>query len=576
MAFFEASRSRERNSGERFQPTSYSETLSELVDQFHNFDETDVYDDYMNRAVENKTTNFVIRISLHGAHIATSLRDQDIAALLDLKSNDGLGSIAVTWIHFWTVEACYNAIRKVSEHYNFLEELERAIFARDDLTNEFLGALFARDDLDKESLRKMGFPAEVDENGNFMVKLLQPRNKHTAIYHSSNYLCVGAYWLYKGPSESHSTGSFHGTSDNLSLPEYTNYSRQPKSWAWYIVTDDYTVISIQEASVDKQVPENITRDRMTDLKLQHLRNMRQHIQATLGQLSQVGATRPNSHYPSPLNIRDLERDRTPILGKTGTSNAKDYWAADVAATIFHCLINNYSVGSSILLESNRIRDLIFSGVLSAKDKPRRFWDHSDLTRMKQTQQQVLEDLKLLFRAHERLLKVIINLEFGTPDLECLEGYPIVLNDRWDLEVLSPCSGPMPRGVKLPQKIYYRFVRLYDDMHWPKFALESHPIGSHGPFLDEIDRLLEDFSELSVIMFGMKAIKDSRQIHTAARSVSMLSKLWILFMPLFTVTAIFSVKIPDVADHPKVYPIALGVVGALSVLFLFVNGVMGRI
>jgi hypothetical protein len=193
--------------------------------------------------------------------------------------------------------------------------------------------------------------------------------------------------------------------------------------------------------------------------------------------------------------------------------------------------------------------------------------------MQQTQQQVLEDLKTLLRAHKRLLNVIMNLEF---DIIAREEYPVVVQSRWSPRVPSPCSGPMPRGIKLPQKIYYRFVRLYNRIRGPLFV-ESEWLSNrtHGPLLHEIDWLLEDFDALSDTIKGVTASKESRQVYKTARIASMLSKLWVLFLPLFMVNAIFSVKISSVADHEKAYLITLGVVGALSVLTLFVSGFIWR-
>jgi hypothetical protein len=100
MNSFEASTSTERDTREhvRMTPLPGQEALSGLLDQFHNFDEPDVYDDYMNRAMEKRTTNFVVRVELYDAHIATNLREQDIAALLTLRLNEGFDTTAVTWM----------------------------------------------------------------------------------------------------------------------------------------------------------------------------------------------------------------------------------------------------------------------------------------------------------------------------------------------------------------------------------------------------------------------------------------------------------------------------------------------
>lgn len=90
----------ERATEEHARPSPHpaNEIYSELLDQFHKFNEADVYEDYIKRAEDEKTNNFVVRIGFDDARIATNLREQDVKALLDLRSLEEHSNLPVTWM----------------------------------------------------------------------------------------------------------------------------------------------------------------------------------------------------------------------------------------------------------------------------------------------------------------------------------------------------------------------------------------------------------------------------------------------------------------------------------------------
>lgn len=130
------------------------------------------------------------------------------------------------------MEACHNVIRTISRHYNFSEELERSILGWDDLSKEssrkmrsaregemhehevpflrrpittraspfLMEAAPARSGcLDRASSSEIEDEMVHDEDADIMIKLLQPRNKHTTIDHSFNCklltLLLRRHWL---------------------------------------------------------------------------------------------------------------------------------------------------------------------------------------------------------------------------------------------------------------------------------------------------------------------------------------------------------------------------------------------
>lgn len=117
-------------------PSSANEIYSVLLDQFHKFNEADVYEDYMKRAMDEKASNFVVRIGFDDVRIATNLREQDLDALLNLRSVREHDDFPVTWMqvqnlqrcrfantdiyfsHLWSLEDSYNTLQAMARRYN--------------------------------------------------------------------------------------------------------------------------------------------------------------------------------------------------------------------------------------------------------------------------------------------------------------------------------------------------------------------------------------------------------------------------------------------------------------------------
>lgn len=191
--------------------------------------------------------------------------------------------------------------------------------------------------------------------------------------------------------------------------------------------------------------------------------------------------------------------------------------------------------------------------------------------MQHIQQKVLRELRTLLSSHERLLKDILNLEFDSLSQE--EDSTLLVHPNYDMP--SGGVGIMPRGVKLPPKVYDRFEQLRDRMVGSSLYGIKRPHNSNRePLLNETSRLLRELDVLSDTVKSVTVGREWLQKEKSARITGLSSKLWLFFLPIFMVTAIFSVKIPSVAGHEKTYSITLGVVGALSFLTLFVHRAIG--
>lgn len=77
---------------------SAKETTTELFSQFHNLDDPDTYEYYMEQATSKTTANFAVRFGVDKAEIAVNLQEQDLGALLQVQAENKDDNIVCTWM----------------------------------------------------------------------------------------------------------------------------------------------------------------------------------------------------------------------------------------------------------------------------------------------------------------------------------------------------------------------------------------------------------------------------------------------------------------------------------------------
>lgn len=76
-----------------------NEVHRELNQQFQNFDDREIYESYLVDTIHRKSANFAIRFGAEQARIATDLKAQDVATLIDLKlAHREQEDLPVTWM----------------------------------------------------------------------------------------------------------------------------------------------------------------------------------------------------------------------------------------------------------------------------------------------------------------------------------------------------------------------------------------------------------------------------------------------------------------------------------------------
>lgn len=77
-------------------PKTARQILTELSDKFHKFDDADTYQQYVEQALSEQTSNFAVRFGVQEAEIAIGLNDQDVGALLQVQAEGK--EEKVTWM----------------------------------------------------------------------------------------------------------------------------------------------------------------------------------------------------------------------------------------------------------------------------------------------------------------------------------------------------------------------------------------------------------------------------------------------------------------------------------------------
>ncbi|KUI66233.1 hypothetical protein VM1G_02043 [Cytospora mali] len=552
-------------------PVPVYEIRSEMYEMFRDFDDKKVYDEYLVNTIDEKTANFAVRFGADQARIATDLREQDVAALLDLD----LGkreeeNLPVTWINIWSAAQNRDIVSRIAKRYKFSSRLGGSILAWDKARKEIAQHASRKnakpEDHLKPRLRRTFHRTQDLEKGPpngqaerpttsqgvdpfsepfnpedlKMYGLLQKTYNYTTIDHGSGFVCIGANWLHERPSSGDPGENEH------QIYEGSAELVPPKHWAWYILTSDCTVISIHEtpnydAGSKGDDAEALRR------RTEELRNMRKNTHDLLSQLSKIGIRKYEYRVASQKGVRsDLAKttSRHPA-SRTRTTVMESSEAVDASANLFYYLFEDYTAPTSFLSNSSVTLSKLTDEVLHITDWRNKDKDTSDIIKTLYARSRDLRQLKHLFESYEKLIKGIMDL-------------PVDYNDREESmagsnpNLLSTSS----RGVRLSQKAVDRFGRLNDRLRLL--------------MLDTIDEYLVEKSSLSDTYFNLLAQKDSQATAKLNRSASLLAKLSVFFLPISFMTSYFSVQIPDLTNGytGTTYWVTFAVIATLSFLSLF--------
>ncbi|ROW11241.1 hypothetical protein VMCG_01402 [Cytospora schulzeri] len=546
-------------------PVPINEIHADLNQQFQDFDDQEVYDKYLVDTIHRKSANFAVRFGAEKARIATDLKAQDIATLIELelghKENEDL---PVTWINIWSAAHNQDVVKAIAKRYKFSSRLAGSMLAWDKARREIastrnsakteehlrpkLRRTFHRtQDLERGPTNAPAdrpttsqgvdpFAEPFDPEDLKMYGLLQKTYNYTTVDHGRDFMCIGANWLHERPSmgAEHDAQIYEGSAELV----------PPKHWAWYILTSDCTVISIHEAP-------NYTNPKGDDAdvlrRTEELRNMRKNTHDLLSQLSRIGIEKYKYRVASQKGVRSDLANTTSrhAASRARTTVTESSQAVEASANLFYYLFEDYTAPTSFLSNSSVTLGKLTDEVLHITDRKNKDKDTSSIIKTLYARSRDLRQLKHLFESYEKLIKGIMAL-------------PVDVNEREDsMAGSNPNLLATPsRAVRLSQKAVDRFGRLNDRLRLL--------------MLDTIEEYLVEKSSLSDTYFNLLAQKDSQATAKLNRSASLLAKLSVFFLPISFMTSYFSVQIPDLTSGytGTTYWVTFAVIATLSFLSLF--------
>ncbi|KAF7370024.1 putative adp-ribosylation factor protein [Mycena sanguinolenta] len=559
-------------------PKSAKELLSEIFDQFHNFDARDECTHHLNEAISEKTANFAVRFGVDEAKIAINLPVQALQILLQVQAERKEDK--VTWINIWSPGKNRPIVDAIANKYKFSTRLRETITSWDSarrlVTHSLADQSPAKSAYASSRAADIGVPrlrrgktfhhrtidpekglardrgaerrtaALEDEAKGFhkedldMYRWIQSQYHYTTIDHGPSFICIGANWLHqrvRSGKESNEPDNIYKTPQSF-VP--------PKHWAWYILTNEGTVISIHE-DPSYEMKNNMD---TPGQQAEELASMRKNTRDLLHQLSEPGMDEYKRKVSAQKGVRsDLlqaNQDQLGPLPSSITTYPESSLLIDASANLFYYLFEDYTATTSILSESSRILAQVTHDVLHITDRKNKDKDSSDIIKLLYARSKDLRQLKHLFVSYEDLVRSIMAL--GTDTTSDEKDSPALLS-------LSAAGGPA-RGVKLSQRAFDRFDRL--------------SIRMRLLMLDAIDEYLAEKASLSDTYFNLINLKDSQATSKLNRSASLLAKLSVFFLPVSFMTSYFSVQIPELTNNytAKTYWVCFAVIATMSFISVF--------
>ncbi|PSR81608.1 hypothetical protein BD289DRAFT_454739 [Coniella lustricola] len=565
-------------------PREMRQVLQDLRERFNDFDQEDTYRSYMGQATSKKAANFAVRFGVETAEIAINLKESDVKALLQLQARQK--DDKVTWINIWSPSKNPDMIKAIAAEYKFSTRLRETIMYWDGARNRVaanqvpnanhvtafssgvedfkpprprLRSTFRRNqdpekglELEQEVLKRRAAMAgegiDLHDEDLDMYRLLQTQYNYTTIDHGPSFVCIGANWLHHRPQ--HDKGA-HGSEDIYKHPETFV---PPKHWAWYILTNQGTVISIHEDPAYGQYKGSEAEQ--DKVKAKELANMRKNTRDLLHQLSKPGMKEYKRRVSARKGVRsDLihsHNSRHGPLPSSRTAFLESSVTVDAAANLFYYLFEDYTAATSILSDSSRVLAKLTQRILRISDRKSKVQDNFDIPKVLYARSKDLRQLKHLFISYENLITSIMKLGVDTASDEKDYAQP---NTSTASLLRTTSYGPI-RGVKLSQRASDRFDRLNTRMRLL--------------MLDTIDEYLAEKASLSDTYFNLMSQKDSQATSELNRSASLLAKLSVFFLPISFMTSYFSIQIPDLTNNytGATYWICFAVIATLSFMSLF--------
>ncbi|OTB01525.1 hypothetical protein M426DRAFT_323410 [Hypoxylon sp. CI-4A] len=516
-----------------------------LADAFHDFDKDDIYQMAEDHVTNENSKNFVVEFAHEKARIAFDLTKENIDELLARNPDD---SYPIRWINIWDPSAQRDAMKAISDKYEFSRRLYALMIAP---RFQQEPPKPKEEKRPKSRHQQTSYDPEkaLNINGSLSMKhqiatkiddnlALYQQVKDTVNYFSTDQtqkaFCIGANWLHKRPLRDLDPPHRHHRVATLRDHHQVSIL-PPKHWQWLALCNNHTVLSIHEMHLFDPVPEGKDKDKWHRDELECLRA---HTRDVLRQLSKRGYKQYASDPLAQITVRQSLKSSQPDLSRreSGMSFYNHSELGSVAdegtSNLFHYLFEDYGAAGSLKAAESELeamtRNILDSTRRSKVSKS------SEIIPTLHYLSKDLREFKHLFENYKNLISKIMAV--GRHD--------------------SHSHRQSDDGIFLTSSALSRFDRLGDRLQYL--------------MLNTIEGYLEEIAALSTTYFNLTQQKDSQATARLTRSATLLAKLSVFFLPISFMTSYFSIQIEDLYIYwtGQTYWYAFAVIASVSFLSLF--------
>ncbi|KAI9741586.1 MAG: hypothetical protein M1818_004393 [Claussenomyces sp. TS43310] len=480
---------------------------TEKADIFGNYDEQFIYDKAQQDALDPNSRNFVVEFGQKNARIGFNLDGESLRRLFE-ETNEERVDRPVRWINIWQPHLQTSVVEVIAKHYELSPRLAAIICAApaQPKTLERLVHLrksTSKDDIESASYTIQDEVAEDDETlrdaNHYTIASLTTQYQSTDI--GEKFLCIGANWMH-----------------HLDKPvEFDGEVRkEERIWAWLILGDDGTVVSLHEPS------KIVNPDVSTVKKLRH------HTLSVLTQISELGGRKAKSI--GMISVRQMLRPKRP-------GDAYDP-GHEGASLLFYYLFDDWNATYALIVAIKRRLNELSANILCGLDKAQ---NHEEGTMIIKRLYEIGKQLRTnqhLYEGYKNLIDRI--LEFRAKGVILHDSSPPIIGKR----------------ITITLSASERFERLGDRINLI--------------ILSSLDEAISEKEALVNTHFNIRQQKDSEATAKLNENAALLSKLGVVFLPVSLMTSYFSIQIQDLQGvyTSTTYWVCFAVIVTLSVLALF--------
>ncbi|KAJ5147270.1 uncharacterized protein N7443_001137 [Penicillium atrosanguineum] len=522
-----------------------------LKDKFHDIDDKIHFKPYMKRLSDPLTKNFVLDFGNEDAYCATDLEEDEIQLLLRKPRAKCFGT---RWINFWTPEEQKASIKAITTHYGVSERLQ-GMMCTDPAIHRPQPVVLPNKRQSRS--RSRDFDSTIDElddveSAIYLKNLPEqdamhdaPSFKHLTFAHVTNQI-----W--------HFSSVDHGPRlPDVPKKDMDNGEDLPdgrRIWNWLILTDDGTIISIQENPLPmQQGPLSTSQTKILDV-------VRRNIKFIFSGVSKQHLTMSENDSLVTIRVRhfsDSGPDEANIKQEEGPSLLFYYIFDDWVSS--YGLIAKREHKYGVALERLRA-DMLNRPVVELINELH--WLGRRLAVLKRLYQSYELIMQRLLQRHRMLrdearshqpAPLPFGATFGDKEFADLRKDSLMSSGSF------PSTSDKPVGVILSSAAAARFERLAD-----RIVLYC---------LSEIESCLTEKESLTFLNFNLIALKDSQAVEKLTRITILLAKATILFLPVSLMTAYFSTELQGVkGGYTKVdYWTSFAVIFVVSIVLLMLFG-----